>query len=85
MIGRFTHQRVDEIGSTESTSDQWVDVSTVGCPDLDVSSDVGKDIVVAHADESEFTEVGMGGEILTGISVIRSIVLTEYGENCREV
>jgi hypothetical protein len=77
VIGRFTHQGVDEIGSTKSTSDQWVDVSTVGCPDFDVSSDMGKDVVVAHADESELTEVGMGSEILAVVSPERDIILTE--------
>lgn len=69
MVGSFTHQRVDEIGSTKSTSDQRVDVSAVGCPDFDISSDVGEDVLVTHADESEFTEIGMGSEILTRISV----------------
>jgi hypothetical protein len=75
---------VDEIGSTKSTSDQWVDVSTVGCPDFDISSDVRKDIVVTHADESEFTKVGMGSEILTDISVMEGGVLTECEGNYQE-
>lgn len=77
VVGRFTHQRVDEIGSTKSTSDQWVDVSTIGCPDFDVSSDMRKDVVVAHADESELTEVGMSGEILADVSVVRGCIPTE--------
>ena len=85
MIGRLAHQGVDEIRSTKSTSDQRVDVSTIGCPDFDVSSDMGKDVVVAHADESEFTEVGMGGEILTAVSEIRDITLTECGGSYQEV
>jgi hypothetical protein len=57
MVGGFTHERVDEIGSTESAGDQWVDISTVGSPNFHISSYVRKDVLVTHADESEFTEI----------------------------
>jgi hypothetical protein len=45
---------------------------------------MGKDVVVAHADEGELTEVGVGSEILTAVSLERDMTLTECGGSCQE-
>jgi hypothetical protein len=73
VVGSFTHEGVDEIGTTKSTGDQRVDISTVGSSNPDISTDMGKDILVTHADESEFTKVGMGSKVLTVVSMIRQV------------
>jgi hypothetical protein len=57
MVGRFTHKRVDEVGSTECSSNQGKDVSTVWSSNSDVSANMGKDVVVTHVDKGKLAKV----------------------------
>ena len=68
MICRFTHQGVDEIGTTESTRYQGVNAFSVRRIDLDVLTDMREDVLVAQRDESKLAEVTVSGEILSTVS-----------------
>ena len=59
MIRRFTHQGVDEIGTTESTRYQGMNAFPVRRIDLDVLTDVREDVLVAQRDESKLAEVAV--------------------------
>ena len=68
MVGGLTHQRMNEIRSTESSCNNRVNSSTVGRMDLDVFTDMRKDVLVSERDEDEFTKVTVCGIILTVVS-----------------
>jgi hypothetical protein len=58
---------VDEVSTAESAGDEGEDIAALGSADLAVLADVGEDLVVAHRDEGQLAEVGVGGEVLEGV------------------
>lgn len=68
MVRSLSHERVNEVGTAESSSDQRVNITTVRRPDLDVLADVREHVLMTHADKSQLAEIGVGGEILAAWS-----------------
>lgn len=67
MVGGLTHQRVDEVGTTESTSDERMDHTAVWRFDFDVLAHVREDVGVPLRDQCQLTEIAVGGEVFEGV------------------
>jgi len=51
VIGRFPHQRVNEVGTAEGSGDDGVDISSIRSAKFDVLANVREHIMVAEGDE----------------------------------
>lgn len=69
MIRRLSKQTVYEITAPKSARDERGDLFSVRSPKPDVVADVDEDFGVAHRDEREFAEVGVGGEVLERVEL----------------
>lgn len=67
VVTRLTHERVDKVGTAEGAGNKREDLLALGRADAAVLADVREDLVVAHRDESELTEVGVSGEVLESV------------------
>lgn len=52
MVGRFTHQRMDEISTTESACYKGIHITPIRCPDLHILSNVRENVGVTEGNES---------------------------------
>lgn len=48
VVGRFTHQRMDEISTAESTCDKGIYIAPIRGPDCHILSNVGEHVGVAE-------------------------------------
>lgn len=67
MVGGLAHQRVDEIGTTEGTSDERMNHAAVWSFDLDILADMREDVGVPLRNQCQLTEIAVGGEVFEGV------------------
>lgn len=64
LVAGLTHERVNEVGTTERSRDEGEDRAALGAADLSVAADVGEDVLVSERDEDKLAVVRVRGEVL---------------------